>query len=67
MKLSKCPACHKVVSKSAISCPNCGQPIKGKADGSFNLADPVHFIALGIALAFIAGLAWFVARGFQII
>jgi hypothetical protein len=67
MKLSKCPACHKVVSKSAISCPSCAHPIKGKADGSFNLADPVHFVALGICLVFIAGLALYVAHSFQLI
>jgi len=56
MKLSKCPACHKVVSKSAISCPNCGQPIKGKADGSFSLSDPIHIFG-ALCVIVILGLA----------
>ena len=27
MKLAPCPDCKRVISRSAIACPNCGRPI----------------------------------------
>ena len=30
MALMKCPECHKEISDQAVSCPNCGYPIREK-------------------------------------
>jgi len=33
-KLTKCPACERIVSREALTCPHCGQPISIKKETS---------------------------------
>lgn len=68
MPLVQCPDCDKTVSDSAISCPNCGRPIKAK-DDSFSVKSGVQkakanyeigqaIALLGIIISIIVGLAY---------
>lgn len=48
MPLIKCPMCEKDISPNAISCPNCGEPMKNKLDSkiTFNEEDICNFILI---------------------
>lgn len=52
-KLIKCPTCGNDVSENAPTCPRCGEIIKEKRNGNFNMEDPVHCIGAIIAIFFL--------------
>ena len=37
MALIKCPECGKEISDKAISCPNCGLPLRREDRGTYNI------------------------------
>lgn len=53
MSLIKCPECERVVSSEAMSCPNCGCPVKSlSSDGMVSIKLPQ--IVLGLAGLFLS-------------
>ena len=65
MALINCPACEKEVSPNAVTCPNCGEPLKDeptKTIGSINPKDPVHFVGIVIAVAIVIWLLYLLAK-----
>lgn len=62
MALFDCPACHRQISKDAISCPQCGHPVhhhtKDIIKGVGIVGAIIAFGWLTKAIALIAGLVF---------